>query len=239
MNKQRFIKLITETIIQNLNEMPRIATLVKLSTTDPAQLDQMIPAEYRRNSGVKNIIDFFLGNNNTPASIVSVAKHYGYPAQQSLNTQFQNLIKMGVIEKGDLATPKRVVGPKTARITHQTGVFGNYSDKEKIGYIIKKMKTYQNIPDMYKKWFTDKFGEENFQKLADLVDSLKNIVTKVEDAEAKQKIRDFIISLGFQSTKRGRKPVDRTLNTQPPSAEDEADVEFDPNSLSDDEEIGL
>lgn len=227
MNKQHLLDLIKEVAIKTVNEMARIPSLVHLATTDKEELENMIPPDLMRSSVVKNIIDYYLANGNQPAKISDIVKAYGYPAQQAVNTQFQKLKNLQVIVDKGYAFPKREIGPKTSRINHQTGVFDQSDDNKKLGYIIQKIRMYQNVPDMYKNWFVEKYGEENFQKLKDLVDTRQNTITKAEESEAAIAIRNFVLELGFQLGRRGRKPIDRTLNTQPPSPEDEADIEDD------------
>ena len=100
MKKSELFRIVEEV---TMKEMARIPMLFQLATTDPAEIQSMIPDDLKKSGRVKEIIDFYLQNGNTPASVPDIVKHYGLAAQQIINTQFQRLRGAGLLVNKGLA----------------------------------------------------------------------------------------------------------------------------------------
>ncbi len=208
MDKNKILKLITEIAMQ---EMARIPTLYQLTTTDANELEKLIPADLKRSGIVKNIIDFFTGNGNTPSSTVSVAKAFGYAAQQPVNTQFQRLKAAGVLQDKGLAFPKKEKpapvgqGRKPSDPTTQT-------DRENVAFIINKMKNSAEPNDSYKSWFIEKYGQDNYDELASIMQQRNATNLKDEYAELTRQRNELLKQMGLDfDRQKGRKPKDVSL----------------------------
>lgn len=186
MNKNKITQLIKEIAIK---EMARIPLLYQLSTTNQDEINKLLPADLKNSGIAKNIIKYFIDNNNTPSSTISIAKAFGYKAQQPVNTQFQKLKQAGVLVDKGLAFAK-----KSPSLT-----LGNESkDDEKIAYVLNKFKKDEEPKDEYKEWFISKFSVEKYDELKNLYSKLKNTNLKDEYKNIKQQIKSILQSLGVQ-----------------------------------------
>ena len=185
--------------------MARIPTLYQLTTTDNNELDQLIPADLKRSGIVKNIIDYFIQNNNTPSSTVNVAKAFGYAAQQPVNTQFQRLKAAGVLQDKGLAFPKREK-PAAVGQGRKPSDPSTQTDRENVAFIINKMKHSSEPNETYKSWFIEKYGQQNYDDLANIMQQRNNTNLKSEYAELTKQRNDLLRQMGLEFGKQGRKP---------------------------------
>lgn len=205
MNKSKIIKLIENVVVQ---EMARIATLLQLSTTDDNEIDAKMPADLQKSGIVKQIINYFKNNGNTPTAVIDMAKSFGYAAQQPINTQIQRLRSAGILVDKGLKTPKQVKEPLTNRLQYQQDVFDTSPDISKIEYIIKHQKQDLKIPQIFVDWFKEKHGEDKYQELENLTNQWKSAGGKQGKESLigiKKQLKDFVIELGYKV-----KPSDET-----------------------------
>lgn len=203
MKKSQLFEIIKSVTIK---EMARIPMLFNLSTTDQTELDNMLPDDLKKSSKVKEIISFYLENGNKPASVPEIVKHYGYAAQQVINTQFQRLREAGVLTNNGLAFPKQEKPIGNGIKGRSVADVETRSPEEKLKYIISKLKANQDPNESYKNWFIQDYSEENYEKLKELINNFQSTVTKDQALVAQNSIREFLGKLGFNFKKRGRKP---------------------------------
>jgi hypothetical protein len=192
----------------------------------------MIPADLKKSSKTKEIIDFYLDNNNKPASAPDIVKHYGYAAQQLINTQFQRLRAAGVLVDKGLSFPKQVKPVGSGIQGRVAADVSTRSNEEKLKYIISSVKNGKEPNSSYKDWFTQTYGEDKYDQLKNLISSYQQTVTKDQALKAQNEIRTFLASLGFALKKRGRKPGESPTFTRTPGENG-----FDDISYSDEENM--
>lgn len=206
MNKKSIHELIKEIAMQ---EMARIPMLFQLSSEDPAEIEAKIPDDLKNSSAVKNIIKYYTDNQNSPASTVTVAKYWGYPSQQGVNTQFQRLRNAGVLKDAGFAAAKKEKPTEPGMRGRSITSLDDRSDSDKIKYIISKFKKDEEPNTEYREWFITTHGEENLENLRQLIDNYKQSKTKEEASLIKQQIVKLLSSLGMSFAQRGRKPMER------------------------------
>ncbi len=203
MKKQSILKLIKEVAVQ---EMARIATLYQLTSTNPSEIDAKLPPELKKSGMVKNIIDDFIENNNTPESTIGLAKKFGYSSQQAVNGFIQRLKLAGILQDKGLAKPK--IG-KPEPQSHIRGRIGTpidaKSDYDKIKFILGKLRTGEPKEE-YKTWFITKYSEPDYNNLKQLMNQYNVAKTKEELQKVKANIKATLAKLGISTPKQGRKP---------------------------------
>lgn len=195
MSKSKIIKLIEDITIR---EMARIPSLVQLSTTDKNEILNKLTPELKASGITNQIIDYLINNNNTPTTVIAMAKSFGYAAQQPINTQVQKLKALGILQDKGLAFAKQDRTPNITRAQHQQNIFQGSSDIDKLEYIIKHKKQEIPIPDMFVNWFVEKHGQDKYDELDTLVQNWHFAKTKEELTSAKQNIKAFINGLGYK-----------------------------------------
>lgn len=189
-----------------INEMARIPVLFQLSTTDHSELESMIPDDLKKSSKTKEIIDFYLENGNKPSSAPDIVKHYGYAAQQLINTQFQRLRAAGVLIDKGLSFPKQIKSVGSGIQGRVAADVNSRSNEEKLKYIMSSIKNGKEPNSNYKDWFIQTHGEDKYSELKNLINNYQKTFTKDKALEIQNEIRAFLTSLGFTLKKRGRKP---------------------------------
>lgn len=203
MNKRRLVEMISNIA---LKELARIPSLFKLASTDPSEIERMIPDDLKKSSTAKNIISYYQDHNNEPSSVMAIASHYGHSAQQPINTQFQKLKNAGVLVSTGLAFPKAEKPLNPGPQGRPVQSVNTRDDDAKLKYVIGKLKNGQEPQEEYKNWFSAKYSSENYEKLKTLVDTFNHTITKDKASEASQAIKTFLSGLGFIFKKRGRRP---------------------------------
>lgn len=206
MNKGKILNLIKEI---TLKEMARIPLLFQLSSMDQSEIDAKIPEDLKRSSVVQNILKYFQDNQNAPASTATVAKYWGYPSQQAVNTQFQRLRAAGVLSDQGFAAAKKEKPLEPGIQGRPLTSVNDREDPDKIKYVINKFKKGEDPAPEYKEWFFSTHGKDAYSQLKDLIDQYKASLTKEDAIKIKGSIMKLLTGLGMSFAKRGRKPMER------------------------------